>query len=180
MCGRFTLTATKEKIIEHFAIKSSFVYKARYNIAPFQPVVVIRMPGKLEFLTWGLKSQFINVRAENITKRTKRCLIIADGYYHWKILGKRKQPYYVRQAGHGLFAFAGVYAEDTCAIITQDKAPVLVLREYYQKWLSNKFSEDIAKILSNNNDTLQAIPVAMIVNNPQNDNKECILPLHAV
>lgn len=77
---------------------------ARYNVAPTQPVVVVRMQnGKREaaLLRWGLVpswakdieigNRMINARSETAHEkpsfrhafRRRRCLIPADGFYEW-------------------------------------------------------------------------------------------------
>ena len=50
----------------------------------------------------SLLSQIINARAETIHEKpnfrtafkTRRCLIIADGFYEWKTEGRKKTPLY--------------------------------------------------------------------------------------
>ena len=60
MCGRFTLTATFEEIIDRFDIQSFLEeenYAPSYNIAPSQSVFAVINDGKsnrMGFLKWGL------------------------------------------------------------------------------------------------------------------------------
>lgn len=74
---------------------------AHYNIAPTQLISVIRRPGELEQMRFGLVppwatsamegSRFINARAETVATRsayregfqTRRCLVVVDGFYEW-------------------------------------------------------------------------------------------------
>ena len=95
-------------------------------------------------MRWGLipswakdkKMAQINARADTAaskpTFRTafkkRRCLILADGYYEWKKLGKEKQPYFYRMKDDQPFTFAGLWETwhgdgeplETCTILTTD------------------------------------------------------------
>jgi putative SOS response-associated peptidase YedK len=123
-------------------------FPPRYNVAPTQPVAIVRMvEGKREFalVRWGLIpawvkdprgfSLLINARGEsaldkpafrNAMKR-RRCLFPADGFYEWKRDGNRKQPYFVRLKSGQPMAFAGLWETwsgpngeelETAAIVT--------------------------------------------------------------
>jgi putative SOS response-associated peptidase YedK len=88
----------------------------RFNIAPTQPVPVIRQNPKervreLSMMRWGLipswakdsstAASMINARSETAATKpafrdalkSRRCLIPADGFYEWRRAGKIKQPY---------------------------------------------------------------------------------------
>ena len=132
MCGRFTLTASPEKIAQTFpdvAVPDGIT--PRYNIAPTQPVAVIanNNPGQLEYFMWGLiphwaddpkiGSRMINARSETLAEkpsfrtayRRRRCLVLADGFYEWKKIPgqKNKQPMYLKVDSREVFAFAGLW-----------------------------------------------------------------------
>jgi putative SOS response-associated peptidase YedK len=133
MCGRYRLSRRKQIIEEQFgAAPWDDDWSPRYNIAPTQPVPVIRQHSKepvrhLSLMKWGLiphwaKDQSagastINARSETAaTKpafrdplRYRRCLIPADGFYEWKRTEKSKQPYCFEVNGGELFAFAGLW-----------------------------------------------------------------------
>ena len=134
MCGRFTLRAPASVVAEQFALFEVPPFTPRFNIAPTQPVAVVRCsPGRagpereLVWLRWGLipswakdpaiGNRMINARAESVADkpafraalRRRRCLILADGFYEWQRRGRSKQPYYFRLKGGGLFAFAGLW-----------------------------------------------------------------------
>jgi putative SOS response-associated peptidase YedK len=103
-CGRFTLFAPAEQVAEAFAIPVPELFP-RYNIAPSQPVAVVRAdPGGRQLLMckWGLVPSwsadgkgFINARAETAHDKPafrnafarRRCLIPANGWYEWKAEG---------------------------------------------------------------------------------------------
>ena len=118
----------------------------RYNIAPVQPVGVVRANRyrnvrEYLFTVWGLIPDYskeadfryapINARAETISEkpafrgcfRHHRCLIPASGFYEW--LGK--QPYHFTLADEAPMSLGGITSTwhsadgsivETCAIIT--------------------------------------------------------------
>ena len=134
MCGRYTLKTPVERLAEKFSLADlpPMTLKPRYNIAPSQPVAVIRLlPDdsdlKLAMLQWGLIPAWvkdpakalkpINAKAETVAEkptfrdafRHRRCLIPADGFYEWKQEGSRKWPVYIRMKDQEPFAFAGLW-----------------------------------------------------------------------
>lgn len=133
MCGRFTLSALLEQIIERFEVQ--IIEKevpVSYNIAPSQPVDVITVRDGVRVLSafrWGLVPSWskgpssgaplINARAETLAAKPsfrpaflqRRCLIPATGFYEWQGQGKAKQPMLLQIPGSELFAFAGLWEE---------------------------------------------------------------------
>lgn len=154
MCGRFTLTAPPEALARHFELADTPVLAPRFNIAPGQDVVSIRLadPGKrmLELRRWGLVpgwapdpsmgARCINARSETAAQRAafrrafrqSRCLLPADGFYEW---GRGSGlPYHVALPGSGLFAMAGLWEDwrgadgariASCTILTTAASPRL-------------------------------------------------------
>ena len=190
----------------------------RYNIAPTQPVVAVHASEgagrNCEMMHWGLipswaddpaiGTRMINARAETVaTKpsfrsafRQRRCLVVADGFYEWQKLERRKQPHYIRLRDGKPFAFAGLWERwnkgeggplDTCTIITtspnelienlHDRMPVILPPNHFEDWLE---PEPLA--LSRLQDLLvpypaegmEAYPVSTYVNKPANDGPECV------
>src|SRR2546426_11234168 len=115
MCGRYTLKTPVELLSEKFQFPEVIPLKPRYNIAPSQPVAVVRLlpedtERKLAMLRWGLLpawgkdptkvQQPINAKAETAAEKPmfrdafkrRRCLVPADGFYEWKQGGGRKRP----------------------------------------------------------------------------------------
>jgi putative SOS response-associated peptidase YedK len=134
VCGRFRLSRRKQIVEEYFdtAISSEEDWSPRYNIAPTQPVAVIRQNPKepvrkLSLMRWGLipswakdpfaAASMINARSETASTKpafrdalkSRRCLIPADGFYEWARTGKAKQPYCFEVDEGELFAFAGLW-----------------------------------------------------------------------
>jgi putative SOS response-associated peptidase YedK len=133
MCGRYRLSRRKQIIEEHFDTADwQDDWSPRYNIAPTQPVPVIRQHPKepirqLSLMKWGLIPKWakdpsiatgtINAKSETAATKPafrdplkfRRCLIPADGFYEWKRTGASKQPYCFEVNGGELFAFAGLW-----------------------------------------------------------------------
>jgi putative SOS response-associated peptidase YedK len=136
MCGRYRLTKRKQLVEEHFDAPPDDAetddWIPRYNIAPTQPVPVIRQhpkepTRKLSLVRWGLipswakdasgAARMINARSETVSTqpafrdafKLRRCLIPADGFYEWKRTGKTKQPFCFEVNNGELFAFAGIW-----------------------------------------------------------------------
>jgi putative SOS response-associated peptidase YedK len=134
MCGRFTLTATVDQLIDRFDIEfflQEEEYLPSYNVAPSQSVLAVINDGtrnKMGFLRWGLIPpwakdmsigyKMINARAETLTDKPsfrnaykkKRCLIVADSFFEWKrIDSKTKIPMRIKLKSNDLFAMAGLW-----------------------------------------------------------------------
>ena len=132
MCGRFALTSNAAIISRNFSTDISHSFKARFNIAPSQKVLVIRVrPHRTEreavFLKWGLIPSWareptigallVNARAETAaikpsfktSFRQQRCLIPADGFYEWGNNAGIKQAYYIQLRSREPFGFGGLW-----------------------------------------------------------------------
>jgi putative SOS response-associated peptidase YedK len=148
MCGRYAITTAPEAIRALFRYLDQPNFPPRYNVAPTQPVPIVRMvEGRREFalVRWGLIPAWvkdprnftllINARGESVNEKPafknamkyRRCLFPADGFYEWDRRGERKQPYFVRLKGGGPLAFAGLWESwtgpngeemETAAIVT--------------------------------------------------------------
>jgi len=146
MCGRYVIKTPPALMREAFGYGEQPNFPPRYNVAPTQPIPVVRLvDGRRTFalLRWGLIpswvkdprgfSLLINARAESVLEkpafrnamRRRRCLIPADGFYEWKREGARKRAFMARPKG--LVAFAGLWEPwmgpngeevDTACIVT--------------------------------------------------------------
>ena len=135
MCGRYTLTDPDPRLLRfRFGLTESaeIDQKPRYNVAPTDPVLAIRLneEGQREpgVLRWGLIPQhtnadtfdrlLINARGETVAEatafrdafQTHRCLIVADGFYEWRAEATGKKPVWITRASREPFAFAGRWA----------------------------------------------------------------------
>jgi putative SOS response-associated peptidase YedK len=217
MCGRFTLSAEIGEIIadENYVLKFDRRFQPRYNIAPTQDVAAVLNDGEraVRLVRWGLipswakdpaiGNRMIIARAESVAEkpsfrvplRRKRCLILADGFYEWKVMAgrKNKQPFFLRLKSRKPFAFAGSGTPLTsCTIITtepnelaasiHDRMPVILPRERYNFWLNpaEQPPEKLLPILrAFPAGDMEAYPVSTLVNNPKVDDPKCIEPAAA-
>jgi putative SOS response-associated peptidase YedK len=222
MCGRFTLTVNPADLQDTF---SNYTFPAkfapRFNIAPTQPILAIPNDDKFkaDFFLWGLipmwakdpaiGNRLINARGETLAEkpsfrgsyRHKRCIIIADGFYEWKLLAgkKTKTPYFIHMKNRAPFAIAGLWdhwespdgsSVKTCSIITttanelmesiHDRMPVILHARDYAKWLdpSPQTPESLQPLLKPfPADEMSAYPVSTLVNKASNDLPELVVPV---
>jgi putative SOS response-associated peptidase YedK len=147
MCGRASLTASPEEIAEAFDLGEAPALSPRYNIAPSEPMLVVRAAGdgqrEAVSLRWGLirsgatdAKAPINLPVERAaqgamrgTLRDRRCLIPLTGFYEWKRAGKARQPFNVRRKDGEVFGVAGLWdrleggegnALETCLVLTTE------------------------------------------------------------
>ena len=132
MCGRFTLTASPDQLAALFELPQEPVVVPRYNIAPTQPVAVVRLQPQTAAREWALTywglvpswskdpsmgARMINARAETVTEKPafraafkrRRCLVPTSGFFEWQKQGKGKQPYYITTPDGSPFAIAGLW-----------------------------------------------------------------------
>jgi putative SOS response-associated peptidase YedK len=131
MCGRYVISSSPDVIRSHFRYHGEPIFPARYNIAPTQPVPIVRVvEGKREFalVRWGLIPHWVkdprgfalilNARGESVLDKAafryamqrRRCLFPAGGFYEWQVAGSGgKRPYFIRPRAVGPIAFAGLW-----------------------------------------------------------------------
>lgn len=131
MCSRYTLTSPPEAVRAYFRYLNEAVFPPRYNIAPSQPVAIVRNTPKgereLALVRWGLIppwvkdprafKMLINARSESAADkpsfrgalRHKRCLVAADGFYEWTGSAGRRRPHLVRPRRHEPMGMAAIY-----------------------------------------------------------------------
>jgi putative SOS response-associated peptidase YedK len=184
MCGRFVSTSSPSELAEQFVVDEVAVANGEpnYNVAPRAKVMVVRERSGggdeveerrvLSRVRWGLVpswakdpgigDRLINARAETVAEKPayrrafakRRCIIPADGFYEWKVVGPpsspkgrpKKQPIYIHRRDEEPMAFAGLWeawkvpegvdapddgADDgdgwlrSCAIVTTDANALL-------------------------------------------------------
>ncbi len=122
MCGRLALTLPPDAVRAYFSYIEQPNFPPRFNIAPTQPVPILRLErdalgGKhrrFSLLRWSFTPAFvkdpkdfpliINARSETALEkasfrnamRRRRCIFMADAFYEWRRdlvgKGKNKQP----------------------------------------------------------------------------------------
>jgi len=184
MCGQMTLTARLNRLLSQYAAESRLDEWLSGDIRPTNDAAVIRISsqGRRELvgLRWWLipswskepKTKFatFNARSETIADlasfkaafKTRRCLVIADGWYEWKVVGGTpkkpvKQKHLMRMPDGEPFAMAGLWERwqgnglviDSCTIATtsatpelaeiHDRMPVILPPEDHDLWLDPEF-----------------------------------------
>ncbi len=218
MCGRFTLRSSGEAVAEAFGLPKVPDLLPRFNIAPGQPVAVVRQSARAEgrelaFLRWGLTpawaddpsigGRLANARSETAaTKpsfrralRSRRCLVVADGFYEWRQVNGPKQPYFVGLRSDRPFGLAGLWERwekggepvESCTILTtganglmlpiHERMPVIIPPDQYGLWLDPRCqdTDKLAKLLRPYpSQDMLAYRVSPVVNNPKNDVPQCV------
>lgn len=131
MCGRYAFFSPAEAVKRAFALADFPALEPRYNIAPTQPVPVLReeQPGRRQvaMLHWGLipswakdrsvGNRMINARAETLSERPayraafrrRRCVVLADGWYEWQAVASGKQPWFIHSRDGAPLGLAGLW-----------------------------------------------------------------------
>lgn len=131
MCSRYSLTSPPDAVRAYFRYHNEAEFPPRYNIAPTQPVAIVRPDPQgrreLALVRWGLVPQWvkdprtfttlINARAETVCEkpafrgaaRHRRCIVPADAFYEWTGPARRKTPWMLRARGPGPIGLAGLW-----------------------------------------------------------------------
>jgi putative SOS response-associated peptidase YedK len=221
MCGRYSLTGPNPaKVRERFALGDDIPVEQRFNVAPGTDVVAVTTDRegapRGDLLRWGLVPHWaespkvgykmINARAETLAERpafrdalaTRRCLIVADGFYEWQPRKHGpKLPWWITRADHEPFAFAGLWALwrpapdveplRSCTIITTEataslrevhgRMPVILEAGAEAAWLDHGTAPGaLADLLAPFEGTTR-IPVSTAVNDAAHDAPDCIEPV---
>lgn len=138
MCGRYSLTASRQALEALLGVIVEEDFPPRYNIAPSQPILTIlagetpppgsNRPDRLAVLVrWGFIPSWVkepetwpmvfNIRSETAAEKKsflpalnhRRALVPASGFYEWRRTGKdHKQAYWIRPRNGGIITFAGL------------------------------------------------------------------------
>jgi putative SOS response-associated peptidase YedK len=187
------------------------VFSASAFTFPSLPVISDDDPEHITFMQWGMipfwvksnesatgiREKTLNARCETIFEKpafrfsahAKRCLVIADGFFEWRHIGKNTYPYYIRLKSHSPFAFAGVWDcwtnPDAKQVVrsfsvvtakanallekihnTKKRMPVILPKERERYWLDHNLRKDALQALLQPYDPelMEAYPVSKLVN----------------
>ena len=207
MCGRYVITKPVSKTLDLVKTNIKVEDTDNFNAHPSQKLPVIKSytNGKaLENLEWGLipswakdKKDFkplINARVETLVEKisfkkliqTSRCLVVADGYYEWKRVGKEKVPYFFQREDNDLIFFAGIFQDNKFCIITREASNEIKEIHNREPLIINKSQiNNYLNIKKNGMEILNAIKAPKIkfheitkdVNNPINNDPSLINPI---
>jgi putative SOS response-associated peptidase YedK len=213
MCGRYTVAVDPRLLAERFGVTLPDDIVPRFNVAPTDPVLALteRSAGReLMVARWGLVphwakdpkagAKMINARAETLAERSayrsllakNRCLVLADGFYEWRLDpdGKKRPVRYALDDGSP-FGFAGLWTSwrdpesgesmRTCTIITtaanslvapvHDRMPVILPRGVEDEWLDRDVPPVAALELLRPypSEHMTGADASMLVNSVKND-----------
>jgi putative SOS response-associated peptidase YedK len=224
MCGRTKLTVAFEDLRELYQLSQREPpadFGPKYNLAPSELQAVVRQGERggrrLDLLRWGLipwwakdpkiAHRLINARSEDVATKpafrdafkSRRCLVVVDGFYEWKSTDGSRRPFLIRMPDGAPFALAGLWERwanedgevvETCAILTQasrgtiselhDRMPVVLPEADFPAWLDPKIHdvEALAQAIASTTevDRLVVQEVNKRVNSPKNDDPSVLDP----
>ena len=187
MCGRFTIMLQMDDLREQLELGEFPVeFSSSRNISPgqFVPVVTDSLTRSVALFKWGLVPgwakdpkvgyRMFNARAETLAEKPsfrvpfmrRRCLIPADGFYEWKMIGDRKYPFLFTLKEQKAFTFAGLWESwhdkegimlCSCTIITtepnelvnqyHDRMPVILDSTTRWQWLEQSQTAILQSLL---------------------------------
>ena len=137
MCYTIKIDMSREELEKRFGARFADPdeYRPGSRVTAFSlpllPVITGEEPGEIRMFHWGLIPFWVKDRndAESIRKKTfnarseslgekpsyralvnrRHCLVLANGFYEWQTLEKRKVPYFIGLKENQAFALAGLY-----------------------------------------------------------------------
>lgn len=178
MCGRYFLNITLENLENRYGINNipEKLKLSQGEIFPSEDALVIYNKGnkKVGLMNWGFRPSYsnnlvINARSETVHKKklfkesfhTRRCLVLANGFYEWKKQGDKKEKYYITSKNDNIISLGGIYdwfkidgkQKMAFCILTKDapqklinihdRMPVIIKEEYEKEWLKDSFTPAI-------------------------------------
>jgi putative SOS response-associated peptidase YedK len=187
MCSRVRLSSDVSEIKLVFSIpayRPTPNIAPSWNIAPTDPLPVIRYEGKHAF-----REAF----------QRRRCLVPVDNFFEWKKVASGKQPYAIALADRGLMALAGLWENwrspagewvrsftiitttpnDLCAEL-HNRMPVVLGRQVWPEWLGEEpvdLSRLKALLAPYPSEEMICWPVSARVGNVKNNDPSLIEPI---
>ena len=207
MCGRYVQTKRARYYARLLAkLREAEARPETWNLAPTTCSMVVRQELKeitADWLSWGFLSMRvaarpINARVETAASKPvfrdawkgRRCVVPADGWFEWREENRRKQPYFLRRKdGEPLF-FAGLWADQTFAILTtaadgdlariHDRRPLALGVDESRDWIERVPQSEgslVAKAVPAHEIMFHRVGVQ--VSSPRNDGPELITEITA-
>jgi putative SOS response-associated peptidase YedK len=217
MCYYSSIKADIKDMVREFDVvfPDRELFKPAYSVSAFtfpkMPVISNDTPNQISLFQWGLvpfwvksinhaisiRRQTLNARSETIFEkpsfrraiRSKRCLVIADGFYEWRQIEKKKYPYYITLRSRKIFTLAGIWDTwtnpetkeilDTFSVVTtvanelmakvhntKKRMPLILKKENEKTWIDLGQNEEqiINIMIPYDPDDLKAYPVANKLN----------------
>ena len=193
MCGRYTLSISNKPAVARLGLQSA----DRFNIAPQSQVVIKTDASDYASAHWGIplggsgagtgrfvtNARFETLEAKPLFQDMARCALLTDGWYEWRRVGSKKQPWYHHRDG-SLFYMAGVNQPGVgCAVVTQGateplagihhRQPVLLDEQHLKVWLNGAQSPEELPILE-----VSFHPVSARVGNTRHDDADLTSPMN--
>lgn len=163
MCYNVSVKSDKKVLEDRFqathesAEEMQPYYQVSGFLHPKLPVIRSDNKGLIQHCTWGLipswvkdetqaaemRTMTLNAKAETIFEKPSfkysvkknRCLVLVDGFYEWKTLGKNKYPHFIYLKHKEPFALGGIYSDwvnketgeiiRTFSIVTTEANPLM-------------------------------------------------------
>jgi putative SOS response-associated peptidase YedK len=151
MCGRLSAKSQAEVLAELYQATLTFDnYTPSHNVTPTQKTPIVREgmdhARSVDLAVFGITTtlpgksfNLINLQSEKAATRKdfreRRCVIPADGFYEWEVIGKdEKRPRYIYPP-EGLFSLAGVWKDtpDGLAFSIYTTTPNELIRRFHHR-----------------------------------------------
>lgn len=224
MCYNISAKTPKEELEKRFKAKvpvsesvTPHFYLSGFN-HPRTPVISSVQPDVIQTFHWGLVPSFcqtikdakdmmtktLNAKSETVFSlpsfknsiRQKRCMVLVDGFYEWRTIGKQKYPYFIHTKDNEPFVFGGIYNDwvnketgeiiNTFSIITTEanplmakihnvklRMPLILPKEIELDWLNPNLNDNqITELMKPIDDSrLEAHTISKLITN-RNDNPD--------
>jgi len=213
MCYYSSIKSNTKDIVKEFDVifPDSELFKPTYSVSAFafpkMPVISSDTPGEVSLFQWGLtpfwvknleqansiRQRTLNARSETIFEkpafrhsiRSKRCLVIVDGFYEWRHVASKKYPYYITLKSRKIFTLGGIWDTwinpetdenlNTFAVITTEanelmakvhnskkRMPLILPKEKERDWIDLKLGKPQIKgmMAPYNDEDMEAYPVS--------------------
>ena len=231
MCYNVSTKKISKEIEKQFKAKkdSAVTLPSNYYLSgftnPLVPIISAKNPEIITAFNWGLIPDFckneidakdmqlktLNAKSETVftlpsfknSIREKRCLVLVDGFYEWRTIGKQKYPYFIKYKDSDVFAMGGIFndwvnkqtgeVKHTFSIITTPsnalmskihnekmRMPFILPKGTEQSWLNQNLTDteisDLMKPLADGE--LQANTISKLITNKNKNPDTAEVQMH--